>query len=556
MAGNAVSAAPPGQPIPRKRQSLASRGGIWRFLPFLVAAVVLLPVAVVVSSFLTPAGEIWRHLVETTLADLVTNTFWLALGVALGTVVLGVSLAWLTAVCEFPGHRVFAWSLLLPLAIPAYVTGFVFIGLFDFTGPIQTQLREWFGPGIWFPKVRGRLGVIVVMTLALFPYVYLLARNAFLTQGKRALEAAQSLGLSRTQGFLRVALPMARPWIAGGLSLALMETLADFGTVAVFNYDTFTTAIYKAWFALFSLPAAAQLASILILIAFALLVAEQQSRAHMRYGEGRSGARMERIRLRGIRAWLAFTLCLAVLILGFLLPVAQLGWWALGSAARDLDARYLGFFWHSLLLSAIAAAITVGIALLLSYAGRQFPDTWTRLAVRASTLGYAVPGAVLAVGIFIPIAWLDSLLVKAVEHFVGASPGLLVQGTLVAMLVAYVARFMAVGFNPIDSAMQRVTRSMDEAARSLGLGMGRSLLRVHLPILRGGLITGAMLVFVDVMKEMPITLMTRPFGWDTLAVRIFEMTSEGEWERAALPSLALVIAGLAPLIVLSRHAEK
>jgi len=518
--------------------------------------VVLLPVAVVVSSFLTPAGDVWRHLVETTLADLVANTFWLALGVGLGTVVLGVSLAWLTAVCEFPGRRVFAWSLLLPLAIPAYVTGFVFIGLFDFTGPVQTQLREWIGSGVWFPKVRGRLGVVLVMTLALFPYVYLLARNAFLTQGKRALEAAQSLGLNRVQGFFRVALPMARPWIAGGLSLALMETLADFGTVAVFNYDTFTTAIYKAWFALFSLPAAAQLASILILIAFALLIAEQQSRSRMRYAEGRGGARMDRIRLTGIRAWLAFALCLGVLVLGFLLPVAQLLWWALGVAARDLDARYFGFFWHSLLLSGIAAAVTVGLALLLSYAERHFPDPWTRFAVRASTLGYAVPGAVLAVGIFIPIAWVDSWLVAAGELLLGTKPGLVVQGTLLAMLVAYVARFMAVGFNPIESAMQRVTRSMDEAARSLGLSLGHALLRVHLPILRGGLITGAMLVFVDVMKEMPITLMTRPFGWDTLAVRIFEMTSEGEWERAALPSIAVVMAGLVPLILLTRHAEK
>lgn len=555
MAGKAANPASPAGFIRGRRSRPAPPGRAWRFLPFIVATMVLLPVAVVVSSFLTPAGEIWRHLVETTLADLIRNTFWLALGVAVGTVLLGVSLAWLTAICEFPGRRIFAWSLLLPLAIPAYVTGFVFIGLFDFTGPVQTQLREWLGPGAWFPKIRGRLGITVVMTLALFPYVYLLARNAFLTQGRRALEAAQSLGLSRTQGFFRVALPMARPWIAGGLSLALMETLADFGTVAVFNYDTFTTAIYKAWFALFSLPAAAQLASILILVAFALLVAEQQSRAHMRYAEGRSSARMERIQLRGIRAGLAFALCLGVLVLGFLLPVAQLGWWAIGAAAKDLDARYFGFFAHSLLLSGIAAAITAGVALLLCYAGRQCPDSWTRLAVRASTLGYAVPGAVLAVGIFIPIAWLDSLLVKAGERLLGVSPGLLVQGTLAAMLVAYVARFMAVGFNPIDSAMQRVTRSMDEAARSLGLTPGRALLRVHLPILRGGLITGAMLVFVDVMKEMPITLMTRPFGWDTLAVRIFEMTSEGEWERAALPSIALVIAGLVPLMVLTRHAE-
>jgi iron(III) transport system permease protein len=521
-----------------------------------VAAAVLLPVAVVMSSFLAPAGDVWRHLVETALAELLVNTFWLALGVAAGTAVLGVSLAWLTAVCEFPGRHFFSWALLLPLAIPAYVSGFVFIGLLDFSGPVQSALREWFGPGIWFPKVRGRLGVTVVMVLALYPYVYLLARNAFLTQGRRALEAAQSLGLTRAQGFFRVALPMARPWIAGGLMLALMETLADFGTVAVFNYDTFTTAIYKAWFALFSLPAASQLASILIVIAFVLLLAEQQSRARMRYAEGRPGAHLERVRITGARGWGAAGFAAAVLVAGFVVPAAQLAWWSAGVLKADLDTRYLEFAWHSVALSAGAAFLTALIALLLAYAGRRCTDTPTRLAVRVATLGYALPGAVLAVGIFIPIAWLDNALVAAGERLLGVNPGLLIQGTLFAMLVAYIARFMAVGFNPIDSAMQRVTRSLDEAAMSLGLSPGRALLRVHLPILRGGIVSGVILVFVDVMKEMPITLMTRPFGWDTLAVRIFEMTSEGEWERAALPSLTLVLAGLLPLAFLTRHAEK
>ncbi|HEX6829061.1 MAG TPA: iron ABC transporter permease, partial [Burkholderiales bacterium] len=391
---------------------------------------------------------------------------------------------------------------------------------------------------------------------ALYPYVYLMARNAFLTQGRRALEAAQSLGLSRVQGFHRVALPMARPWIAGGLMLALMETLADFGTVAVFNYDTFTTAIYKAWFSLFSLPAASQLASILIVIAFALLLVEQQSRARMRYAEGRPGARLERVHLAGARRWLAFGLALLTLLAGFAVPVAQLAWWAAGVLRTDLDSRYLEFALHSVALSAGAAVLTAVIALLLAYGGRRCSDTPTRLAVRTATLGYALPGAVLAVGIFIPIAWLDNALVAAGERLLGINPGLLIQGTLFAMLVAYIARFMAVGFNPIESAMQRITRSLDEAAMSLGLTPGRALLRVHLPILRGGIVSGAMLVFVDVMKEMPITLMTRPFGWDTLAVRIFEMTSEGQWEGAALPSITLVLAGLLPLALLTRHAER
>ena len=255
----------------------------WRYIPVIVAILVLIPVGTVMLSFLSPAGEIWQHLVETTLSRLLLNSFWLALGVAASSAVLGVSLAWFTAVYDFPGRKIFSWGLLLPLAFPAYVLAFVTLGLFDFTGPVQTSLRSWFGTEIfWFPNVRSRMGVIIVMTLAFYPYVYLLARNAFLTQGKRSLEAAQSLGLNSTQGFFKVALPMARPWIASGVMLVLMETLADFGTVAVFNYDTFTTAIYKAWFSMFSLSAASQLASLLIIIVFVLIVIEQKFRSRIR----------------------------------------------------------------------------------------------------------------------------------------------------------------------------------------------------------------------------------------------------------------------------------
>lgn len=529
----------------------------WRLIPFLVATLVLIPVGVVVSSFFAPASDVWRHLVETTLAGLLINTFWLALGVAAGAASLGVSLAWFTAVCEFPGRRFFSWALLLPLAIPAYVTAFVGLGLFDFTGPVQTTLRSWLGPDLfWFPDVHGRLGVIIVMILAFYPYVYLLARNAFLTQGKRSLEAAQSLGLNRTQGFFKVALPMARPWIAGGVMLALMETLADFGTVAVFNYDTFTTAIYKAWFGMFSLSAASQLASLLIVIVFALLIVEQQLRSRMRYAETRQSPRVDRIQLTGWRAWAVAGFALGALFFAFLLPVTQLLIWATGSFTQDFDQRYLGFLWHSLLLSALAALLTCFVALLMVYASRRYTDPATRAAVRVATIGYALPGAVLAVGVFVPIAWLDNRLSDMAMQLFHIETGLLLQGTLAVMLIAYMTRFLAVSHNPIDSAMQRITGSIDEAAMSLGMNGWAMLRQVHLPILKGGILTAATLVFVDVMKEMPITLMTRPFGWDTLAVRIFEMTSEGEWERAALPAVALVLAGLVPIILFTRQIEK
>jgi iron(III) transport system permease protein len=529
----------------------------WRLIPVFIATLVLIPVGTVVSSLFAPAGDVWQHLVETTLAELLANTFWLALGVSVGTALLGVSLAWFTAVCDFPGRVFFSWALLLPLAVPAYVIAFVALGLFDYVGPVQTGLRAWLKSDlVWFPNVRGRLGVIVVMVLAFYPYVYLLARNAFLTQGKRSLEAAQSLGFDRIQGFFKLSLPMARPWIAGGVMLALMETLADFGTVAVFNYDTFTTAIYKAWFGMFSLPAASQLASVLIVIVFVVIIIEQRMRSGMRYAETRQSARIDRIRLSGWRAWSVAALASGTLFLGFVLPVSQLGIWAAGVFARDFDQRYLEFLWHSLLLSAVAAALTCGVALLMVYAVRRHPDRLTGAAVRISTIGYALPGAVLAVGIFIPVAWLDNQLSEIALRLFDFHSGLILQGTLITMLIAYLTRFLAVSYNPIDSAMHRITPNIDEAARGLGLTGWATLRRVHLPILKGGIFTAAALVFVDVMKEMPITLMTRPFGWDTLAVRIFEMTSEGEWEQAALPAVTLVLAGLLPIIFLMRQAEK
>ena len=529
----------------------------WRYIPLIVAILVLIPVGTVMLSFLSPAGEIWQHLVETTLSRLLLNSFWLALGVATFSAVLGVSLAWFTAVYDFPGRKIFSWGLLLPLAFPAYVLAFVTLGLFDFTGPVQTSLRSWFGTEpFWFPNIRSRMGVIIVMTLAFYPYVYLLARNAFLTQGKRSLEAAQSLGLNSAQGFFKVALPMARPWIASGVMLVLMETLADFGTVAVFNYDTFTTAIYKAWFSMFSLSAASQLASLLIIIIFVLIVIEQKFRSRIRYAETKQSSRMAPIILTGWKSWAVAGLASATLFFAFLLPITQLFIWAIDSFAEEFNQRYLGFLWHSLTLSGLSALLICVISTLMIYSVRRHPDMVSRMAVRIATIGYALPGVVLAVGIYIPLAWVDNWFSQMAMQLFSIETGFLFQGTFVVMLIAYMTRFMAVGYNPIDSAMQRVTFSIDEASMGLGVSGWGMLQKVHLPILKGGIFTAATLVFVDVMKEMPITLMTRPFGWDTLSVRIFEMTSEGEWEQAALPAVVLVLTGLIPIIMLTRQAEK
>lgn len=527
---------------------------IWTLAAWAIALLTIIPVAVIFSSWLNPQTDILGHLGEFVLPELLANTFWLLLGVGLGVTVLGVSLAWLTAMCEFPGRKFFSWALLLPLAVPAYVLAFVVIGLLDFTGPLQTWLRETYGLRD-LPEIRSRGGVILVMSLALYPYVYLIARNAFLTQGRAALEAAQSLGLNRWQGFYRVALPMARPWIAAGVMLALMETLADFGTVATFNYDTFTTAIYKAWFSFFSLSAASQLASILIIFVLVLALAEQRTRSKMKYsGVGRASSH-HRIKLNNLHATLAVFYASLVFLIAFLIPLIQLLLWAKSVAITDLDSRYWSFVEHSLLLSALGAGIVCVLALLLGYAGRQQPGAAMQLTQRIATIGYAFPGAVLAVGIFIPVAWLDNVLIDWLKMN-GWQGSEVLKGTLLVMLLAYAVRFLAVGFGPLDSGLQRITRSIDEAAKVMGTRTTSLITKVHLPMLRASLFTAAALAFVDIMKEMPITLMTRPFGWDTLAVRVFEMTSEGEWERAALPSVAIILVGLIPVVFLASRDEK
>jgi iron(III) transport system permease protein len=495
-------------------------------------------------------------LFEFVLPRVLGNTVWLVVGVAVLTTILGTGLAWLTAVCEFPGRAVFSWALLLPLAIPGYVLGFVAIGLLEYAGPVQTLLREWLGPGNWLPPIRSRIGIIVVLSLTLYPYVYLVARSAFLTQGKRILEVAQSVGLNRVQGFFKVALPMARPWIAGGVMLAVMETLADFGTVAVFNYDTLTTAIYHAWFGLFSVKAALQLASFLVLGVFVVVVIEQWLRTRARYGPGKSppGGRIG----LGVRGrWLGFAFCALVLSLAFLLPFTQLLIWAWRDVAEGgLDFRFWGFAWRSVSLSLTAAGTITLAALLLNYAMRLDAHPASQLAGRIATLGYALPGTVLAIGIFVPLVFVNNQLQGVLDYFFADNaPRLALQTGLATMLIAYLARFLAVAHQPVAANMLRITPAIDESVRVLGVSGWSSLRRVHFPMLKTGLLTAFSLAFVDLMKEMPITLMTRPFGWETLAVRVFEMTSEGQWQQAALPACAIVLVGLLPVVILTRRSD-
>lgn len=530
--------------------------GPWFLVALAIALPAILAVGVIAGASFSPDTEVWPHLLEFVLPRVLSNTFWLVLGVAIITTILGTGLAWLTAICEFPGRGIFAWALLLPLAIPGYVLGFVAIGLLEYAGPVQGFLREWLGPGGWLPPIRSRTGIIVVLSLTLYPYVYLVARSAFLTQGKRVLEVAQSVGFSSVQGFFKVALPMARPWIAGGVMLVVMETLADFGTVAVFNYDTLTTAIYHAWFGLFSVKAALQLASFLVLGVFIVVAIEQWLRTRARYHPGKSPPG-DRIRLGVRNRWLGFACCGLVLLLAFILPFTQLLIWAWRDVVGGgLDLRFWGFAWRSVSLSLTAAGTITAAALLLNYAMRLDPHPLSHLAGRIATLGYAMPGTVLAIGIFVPLAFVNNQLQAMLDFlFEANAPQLALQTGLATMLLAYLVRFLAVAHQPVAANMLRITPAIDESVQVLGVSGWAALRRVHFPMLRTGLLTAFALAFVDLMKEMPITLMTRPFGWETLAVRVFEMTSEGQWQQAALPACAIVLVGLLPVVILTRRSE-
>ena len=531
---------------------------LWAWAAIGIAAVVAVPIAAVLSSLAAPSGDVWRHLWRTQLLELIGNTLLLLLGVGVGTLLVGGGLAWLVVFHRFPGRSVLEWALILPLAVPAYVIGFAFLGLFEYAGPIQGALRGALGAGARLPDLRSYGGVVVMMTLVFYPYVYLLARVAFREQGIAAVEIARTLGRSRGAAFLAVTVPMARPALAAGVALAMMEALADFGTVATFGYRTLTEAIYRVWYGMFDRIAATQLASVLLLFALGLLLLEYRSRGRARFIQrGRPSRALEAERLRGLRAVSATTVCLGVLGPAFFLPVGQLAWWAVAAVRGGRVAPdFLALLTHTGLLAAAAAGLACALAVLLAYAGRLHGTTAVRLAARLASMGYALPGAVIAVGVLLPLAWADHALVPPLERALDRPLGLLLTGSAVGLILAYVVRFLAVGLQTVEASLGRIPPSLDDSARTLGARAGVALRRVHLPLIRGGLLTALVLVFVETMKEMPATLLLRPFGLNTLAIEIWERTSEAMWQEAAVPALALIGVGLLPVMVLIRLTSR
>lgn len=520
------------------------------------AALFAVPVLAVLGHVLAPAGAVWSHLVATVLDDYIINSLLLMVGVGLGVACIGVACAWLVSACEFPGRRQFEWALLLPLAMPAYIIAYTYTGLLDFTGPVQSALREAFGwhyGDYWFPGIRSLPAAIAMLVFVSYPYVYLLARATFLQQSLGALEAGRTLGAGPWRSFFTLALPLARPAVVAGMSLAMMEALADYGTMQHFGVATFTTGIFRTWYGLGDSTAAAQLAATLTLFVLALIVLERWSRRQARYHPaGTRHAPLRRARLRGWRAAAALLACSLPLALGFLVPSGQLLYWAAHTAGQVLDAQFLAIALNTIGLAAAAALLVLVLAVLFAYGRRLRRDAMVQGAVHLASMGYAVPGTVIALGVMLPFAAFDHALDAWMRDRFGISTGLLLSGTLVALLFAYGVRFLAVGLHAIESGLTRVKPSMDDAARSLGLSPAGVLRRVHLPLLRASALSALILVFVDVLKELPATLILRPFNFNTLAVRTYELASDERLADASSFALAIVLVGLLPVVLLSR----
>ncbi|MEM1425275.1 MAG: iron ABC transporter permease [Cyanobacteria bacterium P01_H01_bin.130] len=518
----------------------------------------MLPIVMVLQTATNVQWDIWNHLASTVLPLYIFNSIALGLGVGLTTVVLGTGMAWLVALCRFPGQRWLEWALLLPMAIPAYLLAYTYTDFLDFYGPVRTLIESTTGWGpqdYWFPNVRSLEGAIAMLSLVLYPYVYLLVRVAFLEQSTVTLEASRLLGRTPLQSFWAVALPLARPAIMAGLALVLMETLSDFGTVQFFGVDTFTTGIYRTWFGMGNRPAASQLAAMLLVFVMGLLTLERASRGQAKHYGNENYKTATPYVLRGWHQWGAIAFCATPLLLGFFVPAGCLIAMATRELQKDFslvtDEQFLGFAFNSIFVGSVTAAIAVITALVLGYGQRLYPHWLVRMGTRLAAMGYAIPGSVVAVGLLMPLGWFDRTLDTYMENTFNISTGLLLSGSMVALVFAYLVRFLSVAFGTVETSLTKIKPNFDDASRSLGHTPTQTLWRIHLPLLRGGLLTAVLLVFVDSIKELPATLIVRPFNFDTLAVRVYYLASDERLAEAALPAIAILLVGLIPTLLLS-----
>jgi len=508
------------------------------FLMGMLALSVSFPIIVVCSAWFFPGTELWGHFAENLLPELISSTLLLLVGVGIGVSILGTVLAYLVVMVEFPGRSWLEWALFLPFAIPAYVLAFVYLGVFDYSGYAQVWLREYTGmPG--FDIRAGSWAIILTFTLVFYPYVYMMARASFKRQKIQMIEAGKMLGAKPFEVFWRISVPLARPAIAAGLLVTLMETLADFGVVSLFNYSTFTTAIYSAWGDFRSIEVAAQLASILVLIAFFLIYFEKKARGKAKYYSS-DVSHVRPYEANGLIGWLLFVLVFGVFMLSFAMPMLQLIIWSFEKYGEELSGMYSGYFSATGILTVIATILTVAVATLLALPSRRKAESKTlQMLIRFSTLGYALPGSVMAVGLLYGVQNISLVSI----YLGGQSINHILFGSVALLLFAYISRFMAIAYNSTSASSEQIKPVYEQSARLLGSSRIRLIREVYLPMMTPGILAGGLLVAVDVMKELPATYLLRPFGWDTLAIRVFELSSEGLYDRAAIPALMMVFIG-------------
>ena len=529
----------------------ASGSVAWTVMAILIAIPVALPLLVVVAALLFPTTAVWSHLMQTVLLTYTVNTLSLMFIVAVLAASIGVGAAWLTAHYRFTGSGWLGVALILPLAAPAYVVGYVYADLFDATGPVQGMLRSLAGVQLgdyYFPAVRSLGGAGLVIALVLYPYVYLLAKTNFQSQAGALNESARVLGMGRSQVFWRVVLPVARPAIIGGLALVMMETIADYGVAEHFGVPTFTTGIFRTWYAMGEHDAALKLAGCLFLLVAVLVVLEQSARRGERFNPLSRNVAAEKIPLGGVAGLLAAGLCLLPVLGGFIVPVGTLLWYAVVQGDPLLGQGFYIYGLNSISVAVVAAGVCSAVALLLNYAARLRRDRWLNLGVRLATLGYALPGMVLAVGVLLPLTYIDRALAQYLTESLGRPVGLLLTGSIFALVLVYVARFLTVAFNSTQTAMHQLHPQLDAVARTLGNSPAGVLRRVHLPLLRPAVLSGLLLVFIDVMKELPATLILRPFNFETLATRVYRLASDERLSEASTAAVIIVALGLLPTI--------
>jgi len=533
----------------------------WTLGSLVLAAILLMPIAAVGWMALFPTENIWPHLVRHALPVYLGNTLMLMALVGVGTACVGTGAAWLVVMTDFPGRRLLEWALLAPLAMPAYIGAYALVDLLEYAGPVQTALRALFGwqdaRGYWFPEIRSIWSAGFVLTLALYPYVYLLVRAAFREQSVCALEVGRALGCGPWGVFWRVGLPLARPAVAAGSAIAMMETLNDFGAVDYFNVPTLTRGVFSIWLDTYNAGGAAQIALVMLGFVLLLLAVEKVSRRGKRYHHtSRRYRPIRRARPKRLRRWTVVGLCAFPVLFGFVLPTLVVGWHASAHLGQWVAPSFWRAIVHTGTLAGLAAAVSCVVGVFMVYGARASQHGMARWLAQATSLGYAAPGAVLAVGVLIPLAALDHRMADFAEAWLGVDIGLVLTGSAAAVVFAYVVRFSAIAHGAIDGALGRVTPSMEFVARTLGETPRGALTRVHLPMIKGSVLTAALLIFVDSVKELPATLILRPFNFETLATTVYGAASLEQLGEAGPAALAIIVVGLAPVALLARTMDR